>query len=918
MVGRGYCFILVSLIQLATVAAAQQVPASSPSETEAAQRRARVAAAGVIPTKGFEQFVPYWTVEGGWHTDLQLRNNLSAGNLVVTPVLRTADGTETPLLPVSLLPGEVQSINLHDALSAINSNLAARANAYGSIVLRYDGRGFHNLYGSVMVHDSGHPIMYHLDASSQATGFNAGSREGIWWLPTESTRDYLILTNDADHALLGTLWIYDASGRSWSQPLQLGARQTQRLSVRQFVAKAGFTSLYGGIKVEIPKGAGSLDTAHIIYDETAGFAATMKMFDHDPRATIEQRDSASTGRWTTRAPMLALRNPDPALTLPPETILQPMLLVRNTTSKSVKVKLDFHWRSASKDGRASLPEITFAPFESRKIDVGELQQKGSIPMDANWAEVSLSTNTLPDEVMAVAASFDSTLHYGAQTPFSDQLIAHLEGGQWLVDPTHTSLIAAGNGGNKPIKAALTIFYDQGRQKYQLEQTIAANDQWWVNFGELIRTQIADKNGNVLPMDLSSGAYQLQEISDPQQDLLFEGKVITDKTYGHATYGCMQCCGYGGPFGLVGNPTGVTMSGTSGVSSYATDQCIGTYVNVNPYFPTWTSSNTSILTASSYHVTGVAPGTATITANATRMPDGSGQDAKNGCPFRYVQTPGTGNVVNVSVNSANLWSNNISVTLSGPSTVTGALQVTLVGSSSSYTFQYGSTAVGSGTYSVAMNRPSIPADVYTSVKASWMLSSGPISGSFAVKWKVLGLIRHSQYNTPNEGMCVGATSNAWIIVLNGCLFTPIQLRSDFANQVYINGTGTSAAHGILKYTPGIKNNCTYPPGSNDSNTFLQVGSITGSCNTVLDTSSVATNPNPVTDITTYGCGDNLELITSSNTQQALKFPQDYCPACNSGFNSTNGHIDNYSSSQACSGHAVGDYGNYWTADTYASN
>jgi hypothetical protein len=27
--------------------------------------------------KDFEQFAPYWTAEGGWHTDLQLRNNLS-------------------------------------------------------------------------------------------------------------------------------------------------------------------------------------------------------------------------------------------------------------------------------------------------------------------------------------------------------------------------------------------------------------------------------------------------------------------------------------------------------------------------------------------------------------------------------------------------------------------------------------------------------------------------------------------------------------------------------------------------------------------------------------------------------------------------------------------------------------------------
>jgi hypothetical protein len=138
-------------------------------------------------------------------------------------------------------------------------------------------------------------------------------------------------------------------------------------------------------------------------------------------------------------------------------------------------------------------------------------------------------------------------------------------------------------------------------------------------------------------------------------------------------------------------------------------------------------------------------------------------------------------------------------------------------------------------------------------------------------------------------------------------------------VYINGTGVSLSSGILKYTAGIKNQCVYPPGSDDSNTFLQVTSITGRCNDVLDDTSVATNPAPKKPVgDPFGCGDNLSLITSSNAQQAMKYPEDLCPTCNTDFRGTNGHIDDYSSSQACTSRGVGgDYGNYWTADTYES-
>jgi hypothetical protein len=211
----------------------------------------------------------------------------------------------------------------------------------------------HNLYGSVMVHDTGHPIMYHLDAFGEAPGYVSGSREGIWWLPTSSTRDYLILTNQSNHSLQGTLWLYDASGKSSNQPVQLAPRQTERLSVRELLAKAGLQGMYGGIKVEVPNGAGSLDSAHILFDETAGFSATMKMFDYNPQAQIAERDFARTSLWTTRAPMLALSSPDPVLafpngvcsqqtstiTVPPQVLIQMMYAEANGTNPTAMQSL---------------------------------------------------------------------------------------------------------------------------------------------------------------------------------------------------------------------------------------------------------------------------------------------------------------------------------------------------------------------------------------------------------------------------------------------------------------------------------------------------------------------------------------------------------------------------------------------------
>src|SRR5260370_2388539 len=187
------------------------------------------------------------------------------------------------------------------------------------------------------------------------------------------------------------------------------------------------------------------------------------MFDHNPNSKSEERDFAKTGAWTLRAPMLALSNPDPALAFPPGTTLQPQLFLRNTTAKSVEASIRL--------GSKAAPSIRLNPNETRRIDVSAFEDGSTIPKQSHWTSVAIITKGLPDELVAVAASYDSTLRYGAQTPFSDQLSFRWEGGMWEYDPYHNSIITAGNGGTKPTKAAFTIFYNQGAEKYKLAQTL---------------------------------------------------------------------------------------------------------------------------------------------------------------------------------------------------------------------------------------------------------------------------------------------------------------------------------------------------------------------------------------------------------------------------------------------------------------
>lgn len=134
---------------------------------------------------------------------------------------------------------------------------------------------------------------------------------------------------------------------------------------------------------------------------------------------------------------------------------------------------------------------------------------------------------------------------------------------------------------------------------------------------------------------------------------------------------------------------------------------------------------------------------------------------------------------------------------------------------------------------------------------------------------------------------------------------------------MNGTGLSEKYGLLKAELAKTGPCRaeYPHSAELRNTFMKISKVTGSCGHVLvGDKSVATYPSP-NDGGKFNCGDSILLSTSGNTNKAVKQAEDYCPGCYMYYNKEKekGHMDDYSASPACV--KLGDYGNYWTANTH---
>ena len=450
--------------------------------------------------------------------------------------------------------------------------------------------------------------------------------------------------------------------------------------------------------------AGYPESAHFLFDEQGGFAANMKMFSHDPDVPLSSHLFGDVKEWTTRAPMLALSDPDPALGFPAGTTLQPKVFVRNTSAKTYAAHLRFNWRSATTSGKTSPINLVLKPNATHVVDVAALQAQNLIPADAHWAGVTLSAPVQPDDLMAVAASYDQTGRYGAQTPFGDQLASHWEGGQWEVDSMHNSLITIGNGGSNPARAELTLLYNHGGEQYRIEKSLAPGEQAMIDFGKLIRGQIPDKDGHVLPPDLTSGAYRLRDLADPAAGSLYEGKVIVDKTHGHAAYGCMICCGPEEP-SMQYDPINLIIFLYEYQQVNASNSCGGGVQIVTGDFPTWWTDNTSIATANRNKITGAGAGSTTHYAQSKPMYWGFRENASY-CPTSQpVPSAGT-DVLSLSCTSTVTRGSSATCTVTGPSgtTVSGWKFVdgsnnTVNRSQNTTSLTWSGTMVTSGTVSV---------------------------------------------------------------------------------------------------------------------------------------------------------------------------------------------------------------------------
>ncbi|HZT70901.1 MAG TPA: Ig-like domain-containing protein [Terriglobia bacterium] len=769
---------------------------------------------------------------------------------------------------VTLEPSGIATVDINAALQ--QQGIAPWATLGGYVEVKY-AWGWDPLCVTVHNVDPRHSEIFNfnLRPSVQPGGQSpAVPVEGLWWKQEPNVGGFLALTNLSSKPQKATVQVSDRVNTSIGQHTVTvephGTKLVDMVEVRSSASSAG------GVRVTLDGLQGDWVVNGWLEDEATGYSANIPV-SFPARSTLVQQpfpNIAELGLMTGAASSM--------LSFPSGTVFTPYSVVRNISDKAVTVKPTLWWMEGAAPRSASLPAVTVPSKLALNLDVPSFLSNAGLRNFSGSVNLVLDAAAPPSALLLAAGSVDQKNTYVFQVaPFAASESAGRSISYWSTGNGDDTMVTLWNPADEAQDFLFTLMYSGGHYAYPVHLDPRATRMF--NISEVIRSQIPDGEGNVVPLSVHEGSAALTGAKSRAEHILVS---MEEGTYNvqKATCGvsCVTCNG-GVAAWIDPDPASVDRGASTPLT--LTVEWYDGY-SYNDFDDTggasWTSSDTSIATVSGGSMTGVNPGSVTITANDPNYPV---YDSCAGtyCPQGMGATTSAG-VYQVSINSADVTTDTISTTL-GPNGQSGPFSLWLADSGSTTYYLQTSTTRSGGTYNDSFNvNASMPATTFANVFATWTIGGFQVAAQRPYRFQNLGSTHHSQYTVIQESTCSGSQTPVYIITnLGACYSSGLQsstLASDFASQTALNGTGLSRSWGYLKAVAASScRNATSgkPPDATNQNTFVEVSSVTGACNSSLGNSNVAAF--------NHACGQQIQIqgypTANSNTQKSV---QDECPAC----------------------------------------
>lgn len=550
---------------------------------------------------------PYWTVQPGFTSTLEMKNNRAEETLPVQVSLYFANGEEYYLDPMQLGPRQTVVIDLNHIIESLPASVAARAGREGTLEVVHNGANFQALMGSVSVTNPEQGIAWVFRLYPSAPDFPVVPVRGLFWFPDENTDGFIAVQN-ASEEYIDVSPLFHIAGESHSAPsFRLAPGQGSKLELRKELRRLGLEQVTaGGIEFTYEGPSDALKLHGVLFNNQ-GFSTEIDF--HLQNTGEEERV------LTMRTPRFGIGRADPALGLPTTTTFEPTLALHNFAKSELAVTLSVGYRTEEGAQELQIP-LVLSAGDTEVLSLHPYLE-GVVPEEARWASLEISytarENALAAELVSVSADGEHSIRSVMNWVQGNAS----EGWLWRADADHNTYIAMYNADTEEatVKVSLDYYVEGQHHSYDLpEMAIPARASDMVDVGAILAAGLPDADGDVIPSEVGFGGYSVRKRNRLHTVLTTEALVFDRRSKIYLTF-YNTCCDY---TGFVFIPTSISgpVGASVQMSITALNNCTFAFEDLT-VLAGYNSNNSSVASVNgSGRVSLVSPGSATITATVS--------------------------------------------------------------------------------------------------------------------------------------------------------------------------------------------------------------------------------------------------------------------------------------------------------------
>ncbi|MGH9482163.1 MAG: hypothetical protein ACRD1L_08715 [Terriglobales bacterium] len=490
-----------------------------------------------------------WRTDGNYQAVLMLKNALETSAISATPVIYLADGTEFDLPPVQLDPAGVAMVDLNTALAGAPAALGPHMSSFGSAAVK-SVWPWPAVFAAIRNSDDIRGMLYqsHMEAnanlvSSPLTPPTQQLIESTWWKQDRNVNGFLTLTNASLNPINASVTVGDnAGGATARREYALAPHATVWIDFAPFWAQLPAAADAGLLEVSYTGAMSAVVADGGMEDADRGYSHMLHFQVPQPLLLREQlarlplnlpanfprpdlRRSQNT-TFDSTGIMVGTQAAD--MHFPAGTSFTPYLVLRNTTSQPLPVRLAANAQLDSGPRDLPLAALVLGPLETRQLDMGAVLRASPLNGMNGYVDLRTTFAGSPTDLLQESGSVDRSLNYVFEVPPRlEQASGPGMLNYWSANGDTDTMVTLYNYGEAPQDV---LFTPHASMSFSVAQ--------------LIRSGVPDRKGNTIPISIVQGGARLTGLTGSHKEQLtvtVAAGIFNSRT-GTCSYACFYCDG----------------------------------------------------------------------------------------------------------------------------------------------------------------------------------------------------------------------------------------------------------------------------------------------------------------------------------------------------------------------------------------